>query len=150
MRQPIQVLVHPVRQTKTGNWEYLLLKRIVSKGGFWQGVTGGVEGQERLIEAAERELTEETGLIATNLYAINYSYSFPVEDRWRNIYVPGTEIITEHVFVAEINDRQSPELSCEHDELKWCNFNEAIKLLQWSENIEALKKSNAFLKDLFF
>jgi 8-oxo-dGTP pyrophosphatase MutT (NUDIX family) len=147
MRQPIQVLVYPVKRTEIGDWEYLLLRRISSRGGFWQGVTGGVEGGESLIEAAKRELAEETGFITSNLYDINYSYSFPIEDRWRNIYVPGTEIIVEHVFVAEINNRRFPELSCEHDKFRWCNFEKALRLLQWPDNVEALKRSNTFLKD---
>ena len=38
MRIPIQVLVYPVRSLKKG-WEYLMLKRVESRGGFWQGVS---------------------------------------------------------------------------------------------------------------
>ena len=39
---PIQVLIYPVRKTPNG-WEYLMLKRIISRDGVWQGVTGAPE-----------------------------------------------------------------------------------------------------------
>ena len=44
------------------SYEYLLLKRIESKGGFWQPLTGGVEKEENLNQALTRELWEETGI----------------------------------------------------------------------------------------
>ena len=145
MRQPNQVLVYPARHTVEGNWEYLLLKRIPSRGGFWQGVTGGVERNEDPVEAAARELIEETRLVPSDFQTIDYSYSFPVEDRFRYLYPSGTEDITEHVFMARITDEQEPELSEEHDQYRWCKFDEALSLLRWPENIEALKRCNRLL-----
>lgn len=38
-RIPIQVLVNPVAQTPAGR-RYLLLRRVPSSGGYWQGVSG--------------------------------------------------------------------------------------------------------------
>ena len=61
MKIPIQALIFPVRSTEKG-WEYLMLKRVLERGGFWQGVTGGLELNETIPEAAKRELLEETGL----------------------------------------------------------------------------------------
>lgn len=145
MRQPIQVLVYPVRRTAAGNWEYLLMRRISSRGGFWQGVTGGVERNEDLFEAAARELIEETGLVPSDFQTIDYSYSFPVEDRFRYLYPSGTGSITEHVFMARITDEREPKLSEEHDQYRWCKFNEALSLLRWPENIEALRRCNGIL-----
>lgn len=145
MRQPIQVLVYPARHTVEGNWEYLLVRRIPDRGGFWQGVTGGVEGNEAIPEAAARELVEETGLVPSDLQAIGYSYSFPVEHRFRHLYRSGTEIVTEHVFMARITGEQEPKLSTEHDLYRWCKFDEALSLLRWPENIEALKRCNKIL-----
>jgi len=123
----------------------LLLKRIPSRGGFWQGVTGGVERNEDPVEAAARELIEETRLVPSDFQTIDYSYSFPVEDRFRYLYPSGTEDITEHVFMARITDEQEPELSEEHDQYRWCKFDEALSLLRWPENIEALKRCNRLL-----
>jgi 8-oxo-dGTP pyrophosphatase MutT (NUDIX family) len=145
VRQPIQVLVYPVRRTAAGNWEYLLMRRIPSRGGFWQGVTGGVERDEDVTEAATRELIEETALVPSDLQIIDYSYSFPVEHRFQHLYHSGTETIMEHVFMARITAEQEPKLSEEHDQYRWCTFNEALCLLGWPGNIEALKKCNRIL-----
>ena len=76
MRQPIKVSVHPVRSATSGDWEYLLLRRGASEGGFWAGSGGGVEDGEDLAEAARRELLEETGLVPLALQRVDYSYSF--------------------------------------------------------------------------
>ena len=63
MRKTIQMLIYPVRLI--GDYrQYLLLKRVTDRGAFWQGVKGGVENGESLLEAARRELIEETGLSA--------------------------------------------------------------------------------------
>jgi dihydroneopterin triphosphate diphosphatase len=146
MRQPVQVLVYPVKATNS-NWEYLLLHRTVSRGNFWQGVTGGVEEGEEILEAARRELVEETGLVPLKIQKVDYEYSFPVSDRWRYLYAVGVEEITEYVFVAYVDDQQHPIIdSREHDKRQWCGFNQALELLTWPGNIEALKQCNNFLR----
>lgn len=39
MRRLIQVLVNPIRQSR-GDWEYLLLRRVLERDAFRQDVTG--------------------------------------------------------------------------------------------------------------
>ena len=147
MRQPIQVLIYPARAVN-GDWEYLLLRRTVSRGGFWQGVTGGVEEGEDIPEAAKREFIEETGLVPVTMHRLDYSYAFPVEDRWRHLYAEGVEEITEHVFVIQVDGRQAPIIDPgEHDEWAWCRFDRALELLTWPENMEALQRSADYLKE---
>jgi len=141
MRQPVQVLIYPVGCTGD-DWKYLLLRRVAGRGGFWQGITGGVREGEDITAAARRELPEETGFTPLELQKIDYSYSFPVEDKWRHIYQYALDVreIVEYVFVAYV-DVQEPIIDHnEHDQWKWCSFNEALELLTWSENIEALKR----------
>jgi len=92
VRIPIQVLIYPVRKTNE-IWEYLMLKRIISRGGVWQGVTGAPEGDETIAEGAKRELFEETGYRAFTLIKTNVSYIIPMEDRWKELYAKGTKEI---------------------------------------------------------
>ena len=145
MRQPIQVLIYPVKTAGSG-WEVLLLRRTASRGGFWQGVTGGVEDEEGLLEAARRELLEETGLVPLSLEQIDYSYSFPVEEQWRHLYAAGVEEIVEYVFLALVDGQQEPTITREHDQWQWCSYHQALGLLTWPGNIEALKRCECFMK----
>jgi dATP pyrophosphohydrolase len=141
MKQPLTVLVYAVHRTSDG-WEYLLLRRTPQCDGFWQGVSGTVEPGESLEEAARRELQEETGFVA-ELERIDYSYSFPIADKWRHEYAPDVKEIMEHVFIAFLSPEATSEPQIdprEHDRWAWCRFAEALKRLTWPENIDALKR----------
>ncbi len=146
MRQSVQVLVYPARARGAG-WEYLLLRRLPHRGGFWQGVTGGVEADETLLAAARRELREETGLEPAAIEAIDYKYTFEVEDQDRSLYALEAMRIEERVFVAQISGSSTPTIdSREHDDWKWCEVAEALANLAWPENREALKRCDAVLR----
>ena len=149
MRQPFSVLVYPVRFID-GDWQYLLLQRVaIPKLGlmaFWQGITGGLEEGETLEQAATRELREETGLVPSRLEQIDYSYSFPIQDEWREFYAPGTQEIVEHVFIAFLCGKREPTLSTEHNEWQWCSADLGLKLLTFPGNIEALKRCHSLLQ----
>jgi len=145
VRIPIQVLIYPVRKTNE-DWEYLMLKRIKSRGGFWQGVTGAPKNDEALSESAKRELYEETGYKSVNLIKTDISYIIPMEDRWKDIYPEGTEEIPEYLFIAKINHSNPPQIDpIEHTEWNWCNFDEALSLLRWEDNKKALKYVKNYL-----
>ena len=147
MRKPVQVLVYPVQVTD-GDLHYLLLHRIASRGDFWQGVTGSVEEEEGIVDAAVREMIEETGLTPVTIERVNYAYAFPVEERWRHLYAESVSEITEYVFVATVDGVQTPQLDGrEHDQWQWCNCESAIALLKWPGNIDALKICDQFLRN---
>ena len=146
MRTPTQVLVYPVRFTGD-DWDYLLLRRLPERGGFWQGVTGGVEEGENIDETARRELLEETGFAALVLERIDFSYSIPMQDEWRGLYPGGVRELVEYVFWARIDGAQEVRIDqCEHDAWRWCKFEDALSLLKWPENIEALKRCGRVLR----
>ena len=149
MRQPISILVYPVRRGDE-DWEYLLLRRVTNPNlgleNFWQGVTGGLEEGEDLMQAARRELSEETGLVYTLLEKIEYSYSFPMDDKWKDMYPSGVNEIIEHVFIASVDGHAKPTLSHEHDKWEWCSVDQALGKLKYPGNIEALKQCAAILE----
>jgi 8-oxo-dGTP pyrophosphatase MutT (NUDIX family) len=141
----MQVLVYPVRQ-RGATWEYLLLRRVPARGRFWQGVTGGLEKDERLVDAAKRELYEETKFVPLKLEKIDFSYSLPVAEEWKHLYAPDVKGITEYVFVAYVEAGREPVLDRkEHDLYTWCGVDKALQLLKWPENKEALNQVAALL-----
>ena len=145
MRIPIQVLVYPVRKV-TEEWEYLMLKRVKNRGGFWQGVTGAPENDETNSEGARRELYEETGYNPANLIQTDVSYIIPMEDRWKDSYPEGTKEIPEYLFIAKIDVSRPPKIDpIEHNEWKWCSYEDAMNLLSWENNKRALKFVHRFL-----
>ena len=123
------------------------MHRIPSGGGFWQAVTGGVEGNEDIKTTALREFREETGFTPDSIEKIDYSYNFPVEENMRKLYDQPVSIITETVFLARISGITTPCIDpVEHDNWRWCSFEEAIELLYWPGNRESLRHCEARLK----
>jgi dATP pyrophosphohydrolase len=138
MRLPIQVEAIIFR--RNGNKvEYLLLKRLPERNGFWQPVTGGVEEGETRNEALRREIREETGI--KNIVAVLEDlYFFEFSDPNLN---------QEYVYGVEVSPSEEIMLDQkEHSEYKWCSFHEALQLLHWKENKEALRKLNKKLTQL--
>ena len=145
-RLPTSVCVFLFREQEDGR-EYLLLsRRATNLGAFWQGVTGALEDGEKLLQGAAREVFEETGLTPTKIYCVDFTYSFPVKDEWREAYGPDPHEIVEHVFVAEV-DGSDPTLSKEHDDWGWHIPEKAASILKWPDNIEALWRCEAFLRE---
>ncbi|MBY9004923.1 MAG: NUDIX pyrophosphatase [Candidatus Lokiarchaeota archaeon] len=147
MRIPIQVLVYPVRKNNE-DWEYLMLKRVNNRGGFWQGVTGAPEGDETLIEGAKRELYEETGFNSVKLIKTDISYIIPMEDRWIEIYPKDTRQIPEYLFFAIVYQPGPPKIDhIEHNDWKWCPYEVAMNLLSWEDNKRALEYVHKLLME---
>jgi len=135
MRLPIQVEAIIFR--RNGNkMEYLLLKRLPERNGFWQPITGGVEEGETRNEALRREIREETGIknivaVLEDLYLFEFS-----DPNLNQEYVYGVEVSSSEEIILDQK---------EHSEYKWCSFQEALQLLHWKENKEALRKLNKTL-----
>jgi 8-oxo-dGTP pyrophosphatase MutT (NUDIX family) len=144
VRLPYQILVYIYRRPTPQTTEYLLLKRAEARGGFWQGVTGGVEMGETLLQAALREVREETGYQRFNRFMpLDFRYSYLLDRaRWGYLYAPDVETIDEECFGAEIGlDQGEPALDPnEHDQYRWADIQQALGLLAWPENQEALRR----------
>jgi 8-oxo-dGTP pyrophosphatase MutT (NUDIX family) len=135
MRLPIQVEAIIFRR-KSNTIEYLLLKRLPHRNGFWQPVTGGLEEGETRTEALRREIEEETG-IKNLIRVIEGLYHFEFSDPNLN---------REYVYGVEVSSTEEVVLDGkEHSEYRWCGVKDALQLLTWKENKEALEKLNTIL-----
>ena len=140
MRKPKQVLVFLYRKNEDENYEYCIFYRKRLK--FWQGISGGVEDNESLIETVKREVFEETGIIVNDIYQLSTVSSLPVVDVigeffWGNdVYV-----VPEYSFGVPL-ENYDIHLSNEHKEYKWYLFDEAYEKLKFDSNKTALWELN--------
>jgi 8-oxo-dGTP pyrophosphatase MutT (NUDIX family) len=139
------VLVYIRRRPISTIVEYLLPRRTPARGGFRQGVSGGgVEAGERLAEAARRKVWEETGYQQLGQFMpLNFRYRFPLDRaNWAISMPPEVEVIHEECFGAEVSlDAAEPVLDQgEHDAYQWLELSQALALLRWPENQEALRR----------
>ena len=79
LRKGNQIEVIVFKKDEKENYKFLLLKRIKSRGGFWQPITGGIEGDESEEEAMKREIKEEIG-VKNILNIIGNIYHFVLEE----------------------------------------------------------------------
>lgn len=123
-KRPESVLV--LVYTRAG--EVLLLERTRPRG-FWQSVTGSLEWGERAMQAAHRELLEETGLVAGNrLVDLRRSERFPIVPPWRARYAPGARVNREHWFLLRLPGRRTIGLNpAEHRQYRWLPAAEAAR-----------------------
>lgn len=130
-KRPVSVLV----VIHTSEMRILLLER-AAHAGYWQSVTGSHEGAESLIETAQREVVEETGIAAelSDFKDWQISNRFEIFAEWRHRYAPGVTHNTEHVFSLEVPNTQTIRLAPEeHLAYCWLPHQEAAeKCFSWS------------------
>ena len=121
--------------------EYLVLRRAPERLGYWSLVAGEVEPGETPAVAARRELWEEARLDAEVVElpaALSYSLlDDPPTVRAR--YAPGVESVTVHPYRAEASPGWEPVLDAEHDTYRWCNAEDAVRLLGYETLKDALR-----------
>jgi dATP pyrophosphohydrolase len=134
------VQVHPFR-LRGGVAEYLLLRRSEQEEygpGIWQVITGGIEPRERSIDAARRELLEETGLAAERWFALPTVASFYFE--------PTDQLILSPIFGCMLSSGAEPVLSIEHIEHRWLSLDDAINLLIYPTHRQGKREVEEYIR----
>jgi 8-oxo-dGTP pyrophosphatase MutT (NUDIX family) len=140
VRTGIEVAVFVTR--KSGS-EVLIVHRSPEQGGYWHVVAGGVEPGEAVEEAAERELLEETGLIAKVIARVKVTYAYSLSEEpadRKSLYDPSIAKAEVTCFHVTAPDDWEPNLDWEHDGHRWCEPGEAFSALRWPDTAEALRK----------
>lgn len=147
MRAPIQVLVILYKKEKD---EILYGIGLRSTRNIWQFVAGGAEDKETPIEAAIRELSEETGINIKeeDLIVLDSKTTIPVVNV-TGTYTWGKDVfvIPEYAFAVDATSFQI-KLSNEHTEFKWLEYNKAMDILTYDSNKSALWELNEKLKNI--
>jgi 8-oxo-dGTP pyrophosphatase MutT (NUDIX family) len=110
------------RVTPEQGLEILLIRRAASRiyPGVWQCVTGGLEGEEKVVDGALRELEEETGFTTDDLEAL---YGLDQVNLFHADHLDA--LMAEAVFAARVRPGREPRLSHEHDAFRWLSPDDA-------------------------
>ena len=140
--ESVLVVIH------TPQRDVLLIERI-DHPGFWQSVTGSKDfPSESLLDAAVRELREETGIRADSSSFIDWSVSnvYDIYPAWQHRYAPGITRNTEHVFSLCVPSGTQITLSpTEHSAFQWLPYRAAADTCYSPSNAEAILMLPRFL-----
>ena len=135
MRAPFQILAIPYRVKP--DLRYCVLHR--SDSDQYQFVAGGGEDDEKPMEAAAREICEETSVRKAHIIPLTSMAYIPadvISKEHRDLWPPDTIVIPEYAFGFECDAEIA--LSDEHTGFAWMTCDEAIARLTWDSNKTAL------------
>jgi 8-oxo-dGTP pyrophosphatase MutT (NUDIX family) len=124
--------------------EILLIRRSPGRilPGLWQCVSGTLEGDERVAQAALRELREETGFGPADIEAF---YDLDLVNQFHEPSVDG--VVTAAVFAVRLHPDAEPTLSIEHDGAQWHAPEEAHDQVIWPGYRTAIERIRDDLSD---
>ena len=119
----------------------LMLHRRPERGNFWQPITGTIEEGESPLEAARRELREETGHEAAEPRDLGLVQSFMIESQYLAARHAAPIVASEVAFEARLDSRRPIVLDAlEHDSFAWMTVEEALAATRWTDDREALER----------
>lgn len=146
MRAPYNVLVLPYYSKGNENSYCIFERKDMLK---WQFVAGGGENQEKPIDAAIRELAEETGLQGYKIQEMTSKTFVPVfyfSKKSREAWGENVIVIPVHCFSVEIDPTESVVLSVEHTQYRWVDYETAISMLHFDIDKTAIWELDTKLK----
>lgn len=114
--------------------EFLLLKRSEGRrlAGTWQAVHGRIEPGETAVQAALRELEEETGLRPIGFWQLEFVNTFYLAAEDALLMCP--------CFAAEIDPATEIVLSAEHTDYRWEPSEQALEGYMWPGQRHAVRE----------
>lgn len=106
--------------------QFLVLRRRpdIVLGDTWQSIHGKIEPGERAVDAALREVEEQTGMVPQKLYSADYINQFYDQKTDTVVLAPS--------FAALVGPTEQPRLSSEYSDYAWCDLEETVARLPWS------------------
>ncbi len=120
----------------------LLLRRTPDRGGFWQQVTGRIQPGEAPEQAAQRELSEETGADAM-VRDLRYRHAFGLDPALAGAAAPSIRLVEERAFSALLPAGFEPRLSPEHSEWRWLSPDQAVEAVRHAGLQKAIRLAAA-------
>jgi dATP pyrophosphohydrolase len=121
-----------------GDWRVLALQRAEEgkRPASWETVYGKIDSGERPEDAAERELSEETGLEPTALYNVTVN----------SFYLHAKHTIQMCiVFAAFVPDDAEVVLGEEHQRYDWLSIDDACDRYTWPREAHSLRDARRLL-----
>jgi len=128
-----KVIVYVLRPTEDGR-DYQILQMLrragVYLGGTWQFCGGGIEQGETAVQAALRELREETGLVPRQFTFVSHVEAF---------YVPQSDTLWHRTgFCAVVDQKDAIQLNEEHTAFRWIRRRDIRREVMWPGERAAL------------
>ena len=136
------VSVYPYSSDSAILTKFLVLKRSLklSLGDTWQFVHGKIEDGETAVQAAFRELQEETGFVPEFLYNLDPEIIYLGKNDCIEI-IPA--------FAAKMRAFSTPKISFEHTNFDWVTPDEALKRTIWDNQHNKIKEIIKMLENGF-
>ena len=144
-RMPYHIHVFPYRRAHNG-WKFAMFRR-ADIPDIWQGISGGGEAGESVIESALRECREEGGITVSGpLYPLDSRSDMrsTVFAEWTQIWGPDIVVLPMYFFGMPYNGEIV--LSEEHLAYRWLAYEEADAIVCMPDQNTALWELHERLK----